>query len=630
MASAPSRTDSPSPSPAERIVGSWFQLRECLSESNRIRTHQGRSIHDGHAVVIKIIPTDAVHPGSLMRLEYEASHLQRLQSPWLAPLVYVGRENSDLLLVYEHVSGVSLRACLAVRRLSIPESLAVGRGLFSAPAHMHEHRLLHRGVRPSNVIVDGAEQVTKATLVDFDPTPALRLDDAALRSQSLDAALYLSPEQAGAIDQDITEAADLYSAGVTLYHCLAGRPPFTGTALGTILFEHMTAEVPKLRSLGIAVPRALDELVQRLLRKDPRDRYQSASAVLADLESIAAAQQRGEPEPAVVIGAHDNRETLTEPAFVARASELRLLDEQLRSTKEGHGRLVLLEGESGGGKTRLLTETTHRAAAQGLWVLWGQGTNDVARQPFSLLRGVVEGFLSRAAADREFVESVRRRLGDQSAAVGAALPGLAEFFGDGDKFGSAPEQAGEVRTLRTLTSFLDVLGNAERPALIVLDDCQWADELTYRLIRRWQTSSDDRSGQRNTLLLIACRSEEVDREHPLRSISGATHMELSPFAAEEIGQLLESMAGPLPTVVVDAIIRLAEGSPFMASAVLRGFTESGALLRDTDGWKVDASKIGAVQSSSQAAMFLARRWNFCPPKQCGCFHAALCWAKNSN
>ncbi len=156
MASAASKIDSPSPSPSDRIVGSWYQLRECLSESNRIRTHLGRSIDDGHAVVIKVIPADAVHPGSLMRLEYEATHLQRLQSPWLASVVHVGRENGDLLLVYEHVAGVALQTCLQSRRLSVAESLVVGQGMFSALRDLHEHRLLHRGVRPSNVIVDGA------------------------------------------------------------------------------------------------------------------------------------------------------------------------------------------------------------------------------------------------------------------------------------------------------------------------------------------------------------------------------------------------------------------------------------------------------------------------------------------
>ena len=379
-----------------------------------------------------------------MRLEYEATHLQRLQSPWLAPIVYVGRENGDLLLVYEHVAGVSLRECLESRRLSVNESLSVGRGIFSA---LRQHA-------PAPVATPrcAADQHHRRSLRASDKSDAgrfrshsgMRLDDAALRTQSLDAALYLSPEQAGAIDQDITEAADLYSAGVTLFHCLAGRPPFTGNAVGTILFEHMTADVPKLRTLGVVVPRALDEVVQRLLRKDPRDRSQSAAAVLADLESIATAIEHGENEPAVVIGAHDSRETLTEPAFVARLSELRVLDEHLRSTKEGNAQLVLLEGESGGGKTRLLTETTHRAAAQGLWVLWGQGTNDVARQPFSLLSGVIDGFLSRpipiAILSNRFasVWAIRRP-------PSAAMPGLAELFGGTGKYGSAPEEAGEVR-----------------------------------------------------------------------------------------------------------------------------------------------------------------------------------------
>ena len=74
------------------------------------------------------------------------------------------------------------------------------------------------------------------------------------------------------------------------------------------------------------------------------------------------------------------------------------------------------------------------------------------------------------------------------------------------------------------------------------------------------------------------------------------------------------MAGPLPVPVVESIIRLADGSPFMASAVLRGLAESGALLREADGWKVDALKIGEVQSSSQAATFLARRLELLPPE----------------
>lgn len=597
----------------QRSVGFRFELRECLSEVNRISTHVARCLDDDRDVIIKKIPLDAMHPGALMRLEHEAAHRQRLRSPWLAPVVYVGREDGHLLLVYEYVPGISLRTRLQTERLSVSEALSVGKMLFSALSAMHQQRLLHRAVRPGNVVVDDARPLTKATLVDRDPVSTLRLEEAALDQSSLEAAFYISPEQAGSLDQDVTDASDLYSAGVMLFHCLAGQPPFAGNSLGTILFEHMTAHVPTLRSLGTTVPRALDEVVQRLLRKDPRDRYQSAQAVLADLEEIAAALERGETEPAVVIGAHDDRSTLTEPAFVARTAELSALDEQIQRARRGQSGLILLEGESGGGKTRLLTEINYRAASKGLWVLRGQGTNDVARQPFSLLQGVVEGFLASAESTPELAAAVRERLGDQAPVVAAALPGLASMFGSTAAFASAPEEAGELRTLHALMSFLNALGASQRPVLVVLDDCQWADDLTYRLIRRWQAQSETQNDNNPVLLLAAFRSEEVDEDHPLRRTNPTLHLRLSPFAPNEIKQLVESMAGPLPLEVGKAIVRLADGSPFMASAVLRGLVETGALQREASRWRVDSLRIDEVQSSRQAAAFLASRLTLLPP-----------------
>src|SRR5262245_31214885 len=548
----------------------------------------------------------------MMRLEYEATHLVRLHSSAMAHLAYVGREDGELVLVYDHISGAPLRECLERRRLDVNEALVVGRTLFTALRDMHKHCLLHRCIRPSNIIVNDDEPVTRATLVDFDPISSQRLEESTPGSQALDCALYLSPEQAGALDQDVTEASDLYSAGVTLFHCLAGRPPFSGKGLGSILLAHMTASVPKLRSLGITVPRALDEVIGRLLRKDPRDRYQSAEGVLADLDEIAAGLAQGEAEPAVVIGARDYRETLTEPAFVARREEVGALDEQLVLASRGEAELIVLEGESGSGKTRLLAEMTSRAASQGFWVLWGQGTNDAARQPYSLFQGVVDGFLSRAEPDPEFVETVKRRLGDHAPAVGAALPGLADVFGPAEVYASAPEEAGEVRTLHALASFLNALGTADRPVFLVLDDCQWADELTYRLIRRWQGQSGGPAALRHVLLLAALRSEEFDQNHPLRQLRSSVHLRLSPFEPDEIRRLVESMAGPLPGEVSEAIIRLAEGSPFMASAVLRGLVESGSLARDSAGWRMESQEIYDVQSSSQAAAFLTRRLTLLP------------------
>jgi signal transduction histidine kinase/DNA-binding response OmpR family regulator/tetratricopeptide (TPR) repeat protein len=594
------------------MIRERFQLGEKLSTSPGIATYRGIDPLEGREVVVKAIASEAVHAGSLMRLEYEATHLQRLQSPWLPGLLHVGREGDTLYLVSEHIPGLTLREMLAKRRLSVMETLIVAKAVLSALSDLHRHGLLHRGVRPTNIVLAPHEPVVTATLVDFSPARALPLEQASFSGPMLEAAMYLSPEQAGSIDQDVTEAADLYSAGVVLFHCLAGRPPFRGDGIGAILFEHMTALVPDLRSLGVVVPRALDEVVQRLLRKDPRDRYHSADGVLADLQLIVECLERGEIEPSVVIGARDCRHTLTEPAFVARTSEVGEIDREIALARDGKAGLIVMEGESGGGKTRLLTEVAHRAACRGFWVLWGQGTNDVARQPFSLLNGVIDGFLTAAQADPHLAEAVRRRLGDHASAVGAALPRLALILGPADEFESAPEAAGEMRTLNALDHFLAALGTAERPALLILDDCQWADDLTYRLLRRWRGHVDGEAGPRNVLLIAAFRSEEVDADHPLRRVPSTVHLQLSPFSPEEIRQLTESMAGPLPDVAVKAIVDLADSSPFMASAVLRGLVESETLVREPEGWRVGELNFVDVQSSSRAAAFLAKRLDLLP------------------
>src|SRR5205085_10221249 len=134
------------------------------------------------------------------------------------------------------------------------------------------------------------------------------------------------------LDKDADERSDLYSAGVVLFECLAGRPPFMGESVGEVLWQHMTLRPPELRSLGLAVPRALDEIIQRLLRKDPRDRYQSAEAVLADLVQLCTALDRGIADPPLVVGSSDRRKSLTEPAFVGREAELAVLDLQFEQT----------------------------------------------------------------------------------------------------------------------------------------------------------------------------------------------------------------------------------------------------------------------------------------------------------
>src|SRR5207248_9074287 len=133
-------------------------------------------------------------------------------------------------------------------------------------------------------------------------------------------------------------------------------------------------------------------------------------------------------EPAVGVGRSDRRLTLTEPAFIGRSRELAALQAALDDARKGNGGPVMLEAESGGGKTRLLDELALRALQQGAWVLRGKGLDQAAQRPFQLLDGLVSEVVFRGSSDQELAQGLQQRLADHREAVCEALPQLAELL----------------------------------------------------------------------------------------------------------------------------------------------------------------------------------------------------------
>ena len=591
------------------FAGRYRALR-LLKQGLGVSTYLGVEVSTRRDVVIKTAPVNALASAVESRLEHEADVLGRLQSPWLSSLLSLTREGNALTLVLPYVPGITLAERLSAGPLAPLEAARVGFCVASALAAAHEHGVLHRDVKPANVIVEAQRSLEHATLIDFGLARSGRLDPT-LRELPVGTVRYTSPEQAGLLHREVDERSDLYSTGAVLFECLAGEPPFAGESVGEVLRQHLTQPPPELRAPGREVPRALEEIVLRLLRKDPRDRYQSAEAAAADLRAVAEALERGDADPVVAIGRLDRRITLTEPAFLGRARELARLESAIQEARAGRGGLVLLEAESGGGKTRLLDELAEHWARQGVSVLRGQGVDQVAQSPYQLLEGVVRGSLYRARSEAGFAAHLKQRLAGQGEALLSALPQLAELVGPAPEVSLGPELHGELRSLRALSAFLGSLGEAERPALVLLDDCQWADELTLKLLRHFQRRLEE-SGPRHVLLVVAFRSEDVGGGHALREVRPLAHVTLPPFGAEDVQRLVESMAGAVPPEVQDTVTRLAEGSPFMASAVLRGLVESGALVSERAGWRVDAPAMADVSSSRRAAVFLTRRLELLP------------------
>ncbi|MFP5317674.1 MAG: EAL domain-containing protein [Acidimicrobiia bacterium] len=593
------------------VLAGRFACQRLLKSGRGVNTYEGVDLEGGGRVIVKTADADAVSPAVSLRVAHEALILRRLERPDFTPLVAVGRDDDVLYLVQPYVPGVTLQARLAAGGpLSVDSAIAVAVDVLRALQHAHDGDVLHRDVKPANVIVGEEEPIQRAVLIDFGFARSAWLDSS-IRDEPVGTVRYLAPEAAGALGATVVdERADLYALGVLLFECLAGRPPFDGRDVGEVLRQHLNAPPPPLGSVRADVPRAVEGVVQRLLRKDPDERYQSAAAALADLELLAAGRARGLADPPVVVGMSDRRQALTEPSFVGRVAELAVLSDLVEQARLGHGRLVLVEADSGGGKTRLLDELVRRAGP-GIWVLRGQGVDQAARRPFQVLEGVGAGIVAAVDERPELGQMLRVRLGDAGHAAAAALPALAPLIAPGGPADVGPEAYGQIRSVNALTALLDALGDAGHPVVVLLDDCQWADELSLRLLASWAHHAASSVG--HVLVLAAFRSEEVGPDSLLRAIPAALHVELGPFDDADVRSLAESMAGPLPPEAVDVVAQLAEGSPFMAAAVLRGLVESGALVNASDGWHVDPTLLASAQTSRRAALFLLRRMELLSP-----------------
>ena len=586
----------------------------CLAPLHRgvgVSTYLGKD-DLGQRVVIKHVKLSTLTTGARFRIEHDAALMAALDSLHLSRLRDFECTDEAAIFVFDYIAGTNLAEHLRSKPLNLSEALHVAQGIFKGLASLHAQRLLHRDIKTSNIILQDTEGGIVASLVDVGF--ARSVDYESTRdTNDIQGAFYMSPEQAGSLDCDVGEPSDLYSAGIVLHESLRGRPPFVADSVHHLLFKHMTESPSDLRSRGVSVPRAFDELVARLLRKDPRDRYQTAEGVLSDLDQIQQAVMHGEEEPQLVVGTSDRRTTLTEPAFVARTREISILDSELELTAAGASRLNFVEAASGAGKSRLLAEVSQRANRNGLRVFRGQAVSAVGQRPFQLLDQMIKEIAAMAHENADLSKSLAARLEDYRDALGIAFPELAAALDWSDVDRQAPEAFGQARLNQALVALLAALETLDSPLLIILDDCQWADDATIQLLRQWRSqATDERPDRHGLLLLVAFRSELTDAAEAIRALDADQHLALGPLTQDETGRLLESMAGKLPTEAVERVHAMAEGSPFMAAAILRGLVETGALVPSNDAWELRSTQSIDLQASSQAASFLARRIELLP------------------
>jgi diguanylate cyclase (GGDEF)-like protein/PAS domain S-box-containing protein len=597
----------------EEILAGRYRLIRLLKGGSGVETFLATSVSDGTSAVVKRAPVAQLSAAQGIRLVHEAEVLAGLSdSSGDRYLLDHGFDAEWIWLAQPYHEGETLAERLAGGHLSVDETMAVARWVLTALVTAHEAGIVHRDVKPANIIVrtesdrpDGV--VTIARLIDFGLSRSVTLDSS-VRDTLVGTARYCSPEQAGMLDVPVDARSDLYALGTTLHECVRGRPIFDGQDVAAVLRQKLSGASSLFEDRPRDTPAAFCALVDRLCRTDPDDRYQSASAALADVEEIDKARRGGIADPRIVIGRHDRRGSLAEPGFVGRSAELATLRVALSDAATGRGSLIFVDGESGAGKSRLLDELARHAAQLGFTVLRGQGEDREAQRPFQLFDTVAAGMAAGLAPDASRSAQFRARIGDFAEALLEAAPSLEPLL-QGTESTKLPEEYGRARSIEALSAMLDAAGTHDEPALVILDDCQWAQANVAEVLARF---GRQHGAHRWALVVVAFRSDEVSETSQLRAVPREATLHLAALGDREIHDLVSSMAGPIPEVAATVVLRLSEGNAFMAQAILRGMVESTALFHAGEGWHIDPALIEEVQTSRRAALVLARRLDLLP------------------
>jgi len=240
-------------------------------------------------VAIKLLhPHHASDPTVVERFERESRSAAQLNHPNAVRIYDTGREDDLVYLVMEHVDGPSLREVLTTHGELDPMIVAaVGEQVASALGEAHEHGLVHRDVKPGNILIaaDGTVKVT-----DFGIAKALSSTEATLTTPGtvVGTAAYVAPEQLE--DGDVDARADIYALGVVLHECVTGRPAFSGDTPTATAAMRLTHELLPPRQLRADVPRALDDVIVRSTRRERLDRYPDGDAMAAALAPLVTAK----------------------------------------------------------------------------------------------------------------------------------------------------------------------------------------------------------------------------------------------------------------------------------------------------------------------------------------------------
>lgn len=593
--------------PRSRLVPTIgeYELAEELGRGAMSVVYRATRGNEEFAVKLMSGQADAVEARLLFRRE--AAAIARLDHPGLVRVVEAGETSGRPYLVMELVSGEPLDRRVSERVLSDDEAITLARELADALAEVHRYGLVHRDIKPANIVIHPERG---ARLIDFGLVSGQADPDTIVGTL-----FYAAPEQLGVLNRPVGPPADLYALGATLWECLVGAPPSSGLTETELLHALATQPAPDLRDVRPGTRPALAAIVGKLLEKDPDDRYQSARGLAADIAALPRLDDALRSGRKVVLGTGDATVTAVgDLPLVGRKQELASLQRALERARRGELTVITVEGEGGSGKTRLARELVARANAEGAVVVTGK-CQELETAPFGPLREAADRFVARSLrlteADREsaFAE-IRRAAGDWAPLVRRLSSGLAQVLGDTGEMRPLEPDAEQQRYYGALATFFRELGTRERPLILVVDDVQWLDEGSLRVLERIG------AGDKEAPMMVLATSRDgsankvaLDRFVARMGDALSSRVTLKPLTALATGELITATLGgrPLDPATVQKLAALTQGNPFAIGQYLRTLLDEGVVRPHGGTWRADPAAFDAVQLPRDVVALVVNR-----------------------
>ncbi|MBE9128249.1 MULTISPECIES: ATP-binding sensor histidine kinase [unclassified Coleofasciculus] len=581
-----------------------YQIIEQIYESANSLVYLGIREQDKQAVILKVLKEDYPTASELTRYKQEYEIIRNLTIDGVVKAYALEPYQRSLVIILEDFGGQSLKQLMndsvgAIHELPLAEFLDIAIKIAEILGQIHSSNVIHKDINPANIAYN--PETGQLKIIDFGISTQLSRENPTLKNPNvLEGTLaYMSPEQTGRMNRALDYRTDFYSLGVTFYELLTGKFPFETTDALELVHCHIAKQpIPPKEGRREEIPQALSDIVMKLMAKTAEERYQSAWGIKADLEEcLHQLQTKGEISD-FPLGTQDISDKFQIPQkLYGREAEVetllaafeRVAREEDTGTR-GHGdaeigqskiELMLVAGYSGIGKSALVAEIHKPITEKRGYFISGKFDQFQRNIPYSAVVNAFKGLMRQLLTESEaqltqWREKLLAAVGKNGQVIIDVIPEVELIIGKQPPVPELAPTESQNRFNLVFQNFVRAFCTKEHPLVIFLDDLQWADSATLKLIELMMIDSETQY----LFLIGAYRDNEVSPTHPLMmTLEGlqkqgaiVNSITLAPLALEHISQLIaDTLHSDTDEVkpLAELVKRKTGGNPFFANQFLK-------------------------------------------------------------